>query len=98
MKTPTVELGNSDWEEELLKDFASPREQGSVLKPPTVESTQVPVEIHSEYWRIFMAPTSSSIDFQIRNIIGDALMKPIPLTTLPNFQGLSSEDADTFLF
>ena len=25
-------------------------------------------------------------------------MKPIPLTTLPNFHGLSSEDPDTFLF
>ena len=45
-----------------------------------------------------MAPTSSSIDFPIGNIIGDAPMKPIPLTTLPNFHGLSSEDPDTFLF
>ena len=25
-------------------------------------------------------------------------MKPIPLTALPNFHGLSSEDPDTFLF
>ena len=45
-----------------------------------------------------MAPASSSIDFPIRNIIGDALMKPIPLTTLPNFHGLSSKDPNTFLF
>ena len=45
-----------------------------------------------------MAPASSSIDFPIGNIIGDAPMKPIPLTTLPNFHGLSSEDPDTFVF
>ena len=44
-----------------------------------------------------MAPTSSSIDFQIGKIICDAPMKPIPLTTLPNFHGISSEDPDTFL-
>ena len=45
-----------------------------------------------------MAPASSSIDFPIGNIIGDAPMKPITLTTLPNFHGLSSKDPDTFLF
>ena len=45
-----------------------------------------------------MAPKSSSIDFPIGNIIGDAPMKPIPLTTLPNFHGLYFEDPNTFLF
>lgn len=71
------------------------------MKPPTVESPQVPViepvEILGEYWRIFMVPTSSSINFPIGNIIGDVPLKPIPLTTLHNFHGLSSEDLDTFL-
>ena len=45
-----------------------------------------------------MAPVSSSIDFPIENVTGDALMRPIPLTALPSFHGLSSEDPDTFLF
>ena len=60
--------------------------------PFKVESPQVPVaepiEISGEYWRIFMAPTSSSIDFPIGNIIGDAPRKRIPLMALPNFHGL----------
>ena len=45
-----------------------------------------------------MATKSSSIYFPIGNITGDAPMKPIPLTTLPNFHGMSFEDPDTFLF
>ena len=45
-----------------------------------------------------MANTTSIIEFQIGEIWGNAPMKPIPLTTLPNFHGLSSEDPDTFLF
>lgn len=45
-----------------------------------------------------MANTNSIIEFPIGEIWGDAPMKPIPLTTLPNFHGLSSEDPDTFLF
>ena len=45
-----------------------------------------------------MAQVSSSIDFPIRNVIGDAPMRPIPLTALPTFHGLSSEDLDTLIF
>lgn len=45
-----------------------------------------------------MAPATSSIEFPIGEITGDAPMNPIPLTTLPNFHGLSTEDPDTFLF
>ena len=45
-----------------------------------------------------MAPKTSSIDFPIGDIRGDAPMNLIPLTTLPNFHGLSSEDPDTFIF
>ena len=89
-------------EREFLKDFSSPKDQQSAVKPPTVESPQVPVvepvEIPGEYWRIFMAPASYYIDFPNGNIISDAPMKPVPLTTLPNFHGISSEDPDTFLF
>lgn len=72
------------------------------MKPLVIASPQLsviqPVEIPGEYCKIFMAPTSSSIDFLIGNIIGDAPMNPIPLMTLLNFHGLSSEDPDTFLF
>jgi len=42
--------------------------------------------------------TTSTIEFPIGEIRGDATMKTITLTTLPNFHGLSSEDHDTFLF
>ena len=45
-----------------------------------------------------MALVSSSIDFPIGNVTGDAPMRPIPLITLPSFHGLSLEDLDTFLF
>ena len=45
-----------------------------------------------------MALVSSSIDFPIGNVTGDAPMRPIPLTTLPSFHGLSYEDPDMFLF
>lgn len=45
-----------------------------------------------------MAPTTCSIIFPIGDISGDAHMKPIPLTILLNFHGLSYEDLDTFLF
>ena len=45
-----------------------------------------------------MAPSNSLIEFPIGHIRGDAPMKPILLTTLPNFHHLSSKDLDTFLF
>ena len=73
-----------------------------MVQPPIVESLQILatklVEIPSEYWRVFMAPVIYSIDFPNGNFIGDAPMRPIPLTTLPSFHGLSSEDPNTFLF
>lgn len=63
-------------------------------QPPSIE----PVEIPSEYWKIFMAPTTSTINFLIGDL-GDGMpTKPIPLEALPNFHGLVSEDLDTFLF
>ena len=34
-----------------------------------------------------MAPVSSSTDFPIGNVTGDAPMRPIPLTTLLSFHG-----------
>lgn len=67
------------------------------MQPPIVESLQItatePVEIPSEYWRVFMAPVSSSIDFPI-----EMLQVGLPLTTLPSFHRLSSNDPDKFLF
>ena len=42
--------------------------------------------------------TTSTIEFPIGKIRGDAPMEPIPLTTLPNFHGLSYKDPNTFLF
>jgi hypothetical protein len=40
----------------------------------------------------------STFEFPIGDIPGQALMKNIPLSTLPNFHGLESEDPNTFLF
>jgi hypothetical protein len=41
----------------------------------------------------------STLGFPIGDLpIGVAPMKNIPLSTLPNFHGLSSEDPDEFLF
>ena len=45
-----------------------------------------------------MALVSYIIDFPIGNVTSDAPMRPIPLTALPSFHGLSFEDPDTFLF
>ena len=45
-----------------------------------------------------MAPTTSTIDFPIGDLGTSAPTKPIPLTTLHSFHGLTSEDPDTFLF
>jgi len=39
-----------------------------------------------------------TFEFPIENILVEAPMKNIPLSTLPNFHGLTSEDPDTFLF
>ena len=44
-----------------------------------------------------MEPSTSSIEFPIGEITGDAPMKPIPLTTLPNFHAIYTEDPNTFL-
>jgi len=83
-----------------LRGFSSPHDQGSTVKipKPLVFTQQEPIEIPSEYWKVFMAPATSSIEFPIGDIMGDAPMKPIPLTILPNFHGISMEDPKTFLF
>lgn len=80
--------------------FCSPYDQGSVVKlpQPSVIIQQEPVEIPSEYWKVFMETTTSSIEFQIRDIKGEAPMKHIPLTTFPKFHGISMEDRDILLF
>lgn len=45
-----------------------------------------------------MATPNSMIKFLIREIQEDAPMKTIPLSALPNFHGLHTEDPHTFLF
>lgn len=89
-------------EEEYLRELCAPFDQGSSVKQPQlpiIEQTEPkPIEIPNEYWEIFMAPVTSSIEFTIGDIRGYVPMKPIPLTTLPNFHGLSSKDLDTFFF
>ena len=45
-----------------------------------------------------MAPTTSTIDFPIGDLGTSSPMKPIPLTALPSFHVLPSEDPDMFLF
>jgi hypothetical protein len=85
--------------------FASPRDRGSaakvtqiwVVRKPQPSSTEHG-EIPSSYWKIFMAPTTSTIEFPIGDLGVGAPTKPIPLAALPNFHGLVSEDPDTFLF
>jgi len=42
--------------------------------------------------------TITTFEFPIRNVHGLAPMKNIPLSALPNFHGLSTEDPDEFLF
>lgn len=39
-----------------------------------------------------------TLEFPIRTTLGNYPMKNIPLSTLPNFHGLSSEDPNEFLF
>ena len=85
--------------------FASLRDRGSVAKVTRIQgvrklqpSPTEPNEIPSSYWKIFMAPTTSTIEFPIRDLGVGAPTKPIPLATLPSFHGLVSKDPDTFLF
>jgi hypothetical protein len=85
--------------------FASPRDWGSAAKATRNQGVRMPHpspiepgEIPSGYWKIFMAPTTSTIEFPIKNLGVVAPINPIPLTALPNFHGLVSEDLDTFLF
>lgn len=40
----------------------------------------------------------TTIEFSIRDIEGEAHMKNILLSSLPNLHGMASEDSDTFLF
>lgn len=40
----------------------------------------------------------TTFEFPIGDIIGEAPMKNIPLSSLPSFQGMTIEDTDTFLF
>jgi hypothetical protein len=92
-------------EEGIEGVFASPRDRGSVAKATQIKGVRKPQpsptesgEIPNDYWKIFMAPTTSTIEFPIGNLGVGAPTKPIPLAALPNFHGLVLEDPDTFLF
>jgi len=91
-----------DRKEEFVEIFLSPRDRGSTIKEsqtPVIRTLLAePTKIPGVYWRIFMAPTTSTIDFPIGDLGTGAPTKSIPLTTLPSFHGLTSEDPDTFLF
>lgn len=87
-------------ENEYLIEFTTPFDPGSDVKQSQlciIEKLEL-VEIPREYWNIFMAPSTSSIEFSIGDIRCDAPMKPIPLRELPYFHCLFSEDLGTFLF
>lgn len=88
--------------EEIVEKFLSPKDRGSVIKATQTIVIKAlptePTETPSEYWRIFMAPTTSTIDFPSGDLGSRAPTKPIPLTALPSFHGLTSEDPNTFLF
>ena len=45
-----------------------------------------------------MATPNSTIEFLIEEICGDAPMKAIPLSALPNFHDLHTKDTYTFFF
>jgi hypothetical protein len=45
-----------------------------------------------------MVDTTSTIEFPIVDTHGGAPMKPISLSSLPNFHGITTEDPDSFLF
>ena len=96
------ELHIASSEEEYLREFSVSFNRGSIVKQPQPlvikQPEREPVEITSGYWKIFMAPATTSIEFPIEDILGDVPMKHIPLTSLQNFHGLYSEDLDTFLF
>lgn len=72
--------------------FASPRDRGSAARIKGVRKPQPPPtkfgEIPNDYWKIFMAPTTSTIEFPIGNLGVGASTKPIPLAALPNIHGL----------
>lgn len=61
-----------DREEEIVETLLSPKDKGSAIKAtPTPVIKALPAElaeIPSEYWSIFMAPTTSTIDFPIRDL------------------------------
>jgi len=42
--------------------------------------------------------TTTTFEFPIGNIGGEAPTKIIPLSSLPSFRGMTLEDPDTFLF
>jgi len=99
------ELSHCGKEEGDVRVLISPRDRGSVVKetqtfvkipPPSfpVEPTEIP----SDYGRIFMAPTTYTIDFPIADLGTGTPTKPIPLTTLPSFHGLTYEDPEAFPF
>ena len=85
--------------------LVSPRDRGSatkathvpVVRSPRPSSTEL-LEIPSDYWKIFMALTTSTIEFPIGNLGAGVPTKRIPLVALLNFHGLVSEDPNTFLF
>jgi len=81
-------------------EFTLPFDRGSAIRKaqPRIVEQPEPIEIPSDYSNIFMAHTTSMIEFPIGDIRGDTHMKHIPLATLPNFHDLSSKDLDTFLF
>jgi len=60
---------HDDREEENVETFLSPKDRGSAIKAtrtPMIKALLAePSEIPSEYWRIFMAPRTSTIGFPI---------------------------------
>lgn len=78
-----------DREEEVIEVLLSPRDRGSVGKATQTPMIRVlpsfpakPTKIPSEYWRIFMAPTTSTIDFPIGDLGTSA---PTKLHSFNNF-------------
>jgi hypothetical protein len=87
---------------------------GSMVKPPKGPSNHPPQvknldqEIPKGYWHIFdqmehqnqprPQAQTTTLEYLIVDMVASAPMKANPLQNIPTFNGLISEDPDTFLF
>ena len=64
----------------------------------TDKQTQMPNGNSAKAQSKYKCMANSSLEFPIGDITGEAPMKSIPFSTLPNFYGRYTKDTNTFLF